>query len=95
MNRFVGVEIQSDDPEGMKNKWQSVLRMPPEKVSDNEINLDNTWIHFVKDEDGRGPGVSAFCLEANNNEALLKKASDLGLISEDNIMIGGVKFLLS
>jgi len=95
VNRFVGVEIQSDDPEGMKNKWQSVLRMPPEKVSDNEINLDNTWIHFVKDEDGRGPGVSAFCLEAHDNEALLKKASDLGLISDENIIIGGVKFLLS
>jgi hypothetical protein len=95
IKRFVGVEIQSDDPEEMKNTWQAVLRVPSEKVSDYQINLDNTWIRFVKDQDGRGPGVSAFCLEANNNEALLKKASDLGLISEENIMIGGVKFLLS
>ncbi len=53
-------------------------------------------MQFVSLENGiGGPGVSAFCLEANNNEALLKKASDLGLISEENIMIGGVKFLLS
>ena len=95
IKRFVGVEIQSDVPEEMKNTWQAVLKVPSEKVFDYQINLDNTWIRFVKDHDGRGPGVSAFCLEANNKEALLKKASDLGLISEENIMIGGVKFLLS
>ena len=90
-----GVEIQSDDPETMKNTWQSVLKVSSENVSDYQISLDNTWIRFVKDKDGRGPGVSAFCLEANDNKALLKKASDLNLIHEENIMIGGVKFLLS
>ena len=95
IKRFVGVEIQSDDPEAMKNKWQSVLRMPSESVSDRQINLDNTWIRFVEDEDGRGPGVSAFCLEANDNKSLMKKAADLGLMHQEDIFIGGVKFLLS
>ena len=95
IKRFVGVEIQSDDPEAMKNKWQSVLRMPSENVSDRQINLDNTWIRFVEDEDGRGPGVSAFCLEANDNKSLMKKAVDLGLMHQEDIFIGGVKFLLS
>ena len=95
IKRFVGVEIQSDDPEAMKNKWQSVLRMPSENVSDRQINLDNTWIRFVEDEDGRGPGVSAFCLEANDNKSLMKKAVDLGLMHHEDIFIGGVKFLLS
>ena len=69
--------------------------MPSERVSDNQIDLDNTWIRFIKDLDGRGPGVSSFCIEANDKEALLKKASDLGLAQEGNIFIGGVKFLLS
>ena len=95
INRFVGVEIQSDNPEAMKNKWQSVLRVPENKIRDNEINLDNTWIRFVKDEDGRGPGVSAFCIEANDNESLLKKADQIGLLHKEKIVIGGVKFLLS
>ena len=94
IKRFVGVEIQSDDPEGMKNKWQSVLRMPSENVSNRQIDLDNTWIRFVEDKDGRGPGVSAFCLEANDNESLMKKAADLGLMNQEDIFIGGVKFLL-
>ena len=57
--------------------------------------MDNTWIRFVKDEDGRGPGVSAFCLEASDKDALLKKASELGLMIKEDIVIGGVKFLLS
>ena len=94
IKRFVGVEIQSDDPEGMKNKWQSVLRMPSENISNRQIDLDNTWIRFVEDKDGRGPGVSAFCLEANDNESLMKKAADLGLMYQEDIFIGGVKFLL-
>ena len=95
INRFMGVEIQSDNPEAMKNKWQSVLRVTENKIRDNEINLDNTWIRFVKDEDGRGPGVSAFCIEANDNESLLKKADEIGLLHKEEIVIGGVKFLLS
>ena len=95
VNRFVGVEIQAENPEDMKNTWQSVLNLKNERVTGNQINLDNTWIRFLEDEDGRGSGVSAFCLEANDNDKLFEKASDLGLVYEDNIMIGGVKFLLS
>lgn len=95
IKRFVGVEIQSDDPEGMKSKWQSVLKISPEKVSDHQIDLDNTWIRFVEGKDRRGPGVSAFCLEANDNKSLMKKADDLGLVHQEDIFIGGVKFLLS
>ena len=95
VNRFVGVEIQAENPEDMKNTWQSVLNLKDERVTGNQINLDNTWIRFLEDEDGRGAGVSAFCLEANDNDKLFEKASDLGLVYEDNIMIGGVKFLLS
>ena len=95
INRFVGVEIQSDNPEAMKIKWQSVLRVPENKIRDNEIKLDNTWIRFVEDEDERGPGVSAFCIEANDNESLLKKADEIGLLHKEEIFIGGVKFLLS
>ena len=94
VNRFVGVEIQAENPEDMKNTWQSVLNLKSERVIGNQINLDNTWIRFVEDEDGRGAGVSAFCLEADDNNKLFEKASDLGLVYKDNIMIGGVKFLL-
>tara|TARA_B110000014_G_scaffold262110_1_gene255357 strand:+ start:952 stop:1689 length:738 start_codon:yes stop_codon:yes gene_type:complete len=95
IKRFVGVEIQSEDPENMMNKWQSVLKVPSQKISNHEITLDKTWIRFVEDQDGRGPGVSAFCIEAEDNKSLMQKASDLGLVHQENIFIGGVKFLLS
>ena len=94
IKRFVGVEIQSEDPENMMNKWQSVLKVPSQKISNHEITLDKTWIRFVEDQDGRGPGVSAFCIEAEDNKSLMQKASDLGLVHQENIFIGGVKFLL-
>ena len=92
VKRFLGVEIQSDDPQAMLNKWQSVLGVDSEKVSDCKIQLDSTWIRFVKDADGRGPGISAFCIEVSDNEALLEKAFSLGLIVKEKIMIGGVHF---
>ena len=95
ITRFKGVEIQSDDPEEMKNKWQSVLRVPEENISEYTIRLDNTWIRFVNDEDGRGPGVSTFCIEAKNSDSLIKKADDLGLLHNEDIIIGGVKFLFT
>ncbi len=95
VSRFVGVEIQAENPEDMKNTWQSVLNLKSERVTGNQLNLDNTWIRFLEDEDGRGAGVSAFCLKADDNDKLFEKASDLGLVYDDNIMIGGVKFLLS
>ena len=79
----------------MKNKWQSVLRVPDENISEYTISLENTWIRFVKDEDGRGPGVSAFCVEAKDNNSLLEKAKSLGLVHKQEIFIGGIKFLLS
>ena len=46
VNRFVGVEIQAENPEDMKNTWQSVLNLNSERVTGNQINLDNTWIGF-------------------------------------------------
>ena len=75
IKRFVGVEIQSEDPENMMNKWQSVLKVPSQKISNHEITLDKTWIRFVEDQDGRGPGVSAFCIEAEDNKSLMQKFS--------------------
>ena len=95
IKRFKGVEIQSDDPEGMKNKWQSVLRVPDENISEYTISFDNTWIRFVKDEDGRGPGVSAFCVDVHDSNSIFKKATGLGLVHKQDILIGGVKFLLA
>ena len=94
VERIVGVEIQSKDHQTIKNKWQSVLNIPEEKIGTNEIHLNNTWIRFVEDNDGRGPGISTFYIEVNDKYYLKEKAKEQNLLHEDDIFIGGVRFVL-
>lgn len=88
-----GVEIQSDDPELMLNTWLRVLG-DVERDHENKILLDNTWIKFSQATDGRGPGISAFSLKAENSNEIIERAQNLGFMVEDKITIGGVKFYL-
>ena len=88
-----GVEIQSDDPELMLNTWLRVLG-DVERDHENKILLDNTWIKFSQATDGRGPGISAFSLKAENNNEIIERAQNLGFMVDDKITIGGVKFYL-
>ena len=88
-----GVEIQSDDPELMLNIWLRVLG-DVERDHENKILLDNTWIKFSQATDGRGPGISAFSLKAENSNEIIERAQNLGFMVDDKITIGGVKFYL-
>ena len=90
-----GVEIQSDNPKGMFESWCKVLGDPKVDIEKNIIFLDNTWLKFVRDNDGRGPGVSTFSLKTDTPEAVMKRAENLGMISDGCIMLGGVKFHLT
>ena len=88
-----GVEIQSDDPELMLNTWLRVLG-DVERDHENKILLDNTWIKFSQATNGRGPGISAFSLKAENSNEIIERAQNLGFMVDDKITIGGVKFYL-
>lgn len=88
-----GVEIQSDDPELMLNTWLRVLG-DVERDHENRILLDSTWIKFSQATDGRGPGIAAFSLKADNSNEIIERAKNLGFMVEDKITIGGVKFYL-
>ena len=88
-----GVEIQSDDPELMLNTWLRVLG-DVERDHENKILLDNTWIKFSQATDGRGPGISAFSLKAENSNEIIERAQNLGFMVDGTITIGGVKFYL-
>ena len=93
---IIGVQIQSFDPVKMKERWQSVLTVnSPNDSGNNIINLDATDIEFVENEDSRGEGVTAFKIKVKDVEAVNQKASQLNLLHNGEIIIGGVKFLLS
>tara|TARA_Y100001935_G_scaffold121498_1_gene100522 strand:+ start:1122 stop:1856 length:735 start_codon:yes stop_codon:yes gene_type:complete len=89
-----GVEIQSNNPQEMFETWSQILGNPRMNKEDGEIYLNNTWIKFILDLDGRGPGVSSFILRCNEIERIQKKAEALQLLHDDAILLGGVKFYL-
>ena len=88
-----GVEIQSDNPELMQETWLRILGNV-KSDQDNRILLDNTWIKFTEATDGRGPGISAFSLKAENSDEIIERAESLGFLLNGTITIGGVKFYL-
>jgi len=89
-----GVQIQSDNPETMFQDWLEVLGNPKSSKEKLKIFLDDTWLEFILDSDGRGPGISAFSLKTKDHDIINKRALELGLISDGLICIGGITFYL-
>ena len=95
-NYLNGVHIQSKEPESMMRSWARALG--EEAVyEDNQfkILLEGSRVVFVEDTDGRGEGIEAFEINVNDKEKVLKSAKSKGLIRNDEVYIGGVKFLLN
>ena len=78
----------------MFETWSQILGNPRMNKEDWVIYLDNTWVKFIPDLDGRGPGVSSFILRSNEIERIQKKAEALELLHDDAILLGGMKFYL-
>ena len=77
----------------MQETWLRILGNV-KSDQDNRILLDNTWIKFTEATDGRGPGISAFSLKAENSDKIIERAESLGFLLNGIITIGGVKFYL-
>tara|TARA_B100000965_G_C19361956_1_gene656393 strand:+ start:74 stop:814 length:741 start_codon:yes stop_codon:yes gene_type:complete len=91
-----GVFIQSENPENMLQKWEAALGIKGTKeIEGHTINLGSSRVVFVKDEDGRGDGPSAFEIKVKNPQDVRDRAEHLGLIDNGEVSIGGVKFLLN
>ena len=69
-----GVQIQSDNPETMFQDWLDVLGNPKSSKEKLKIFLDDTWLEFILDSDGRGPGISAFSFEVKRSRYNLQKS---------------------
>jgi hypothetical protein len=78
----------------MFKSWYKVLGDVSTDSENRSILLDNTWLRFVEDLDGRGAGVSAFSVKVDEPKAIIDKARNLGFICDGEIIIGGVKFYL-
>ena len=50
---------------------------------------------YKRQSDGRGDGIEAFEISVKDKDSLLKTAEEKGLFKDEEIYIGGVKFLLN
>jgi hypothetical protein len=80
----------------MMRSWERALGKEA-VYEDNQfkIQLEGSRVVFVEDIDGRGEGIEAFEINVNDKEKVLKSAKSKGLIRNDEVYIGGVKFLLN
>ena len=56
VDAIVGIEIQSNDPEDVGQRWSALLDRP---VENGLLKLDDADLRFVKAGDGRGDGLRA------------------------------------
>ncbi len=74
-----GVEIQSADPVRLAKHWARIFDRP--LGTENVLEIDNAFVRFVPDQDGRGEGLSAIHLLMANG-------------ADDQIDLCGVRFHL-
>ena len=98
VSEITGVDIQSADPEGLARRWGEILgrECRAESADRFEVELDRGVIGFVPAQDGRGEGVCAFSVKAENRNALLAEARSRGKSGADgSVRICGTRVNLS
>jgi hypothetical protein len=97
VSEIVGVELQGPDPEALAAHWAAVAGSQVELENGNPtVALANARLRFVKDKDGRGPGLGGVEIAVRDRDSLLAQARSRGAyVSDTLVMIGGVRFRLA
>jgi hypothetical protein len=96
VREIVGAELQSGDPARLAARWAEVLDKSASPAGDEyAIRLEGGSVRFVREEDGRGEGVSGVDLRATDRERALAAARARGLLlSGDEVGICGTRVRL-
>ena len=97
VKKYQAVELQSDDPRGLAERWSSIAETPLRKDSRGrfEMPLENASVRFVEATDGRGEGLGGIDILINDRQRLLQAAERRGRrVSDDQVMICGTRFYL-
>lgn len=95
---ITGVEMQSDDPAELAERWGRILKRPISAGKDGErrIALDLGEIRFVKAEDGRGEGLGGIDIAASDASRIFANAKRRGCkVTGNTITICGTRFRVS
>ena len=69
-------------------KWETALGIKGSQEPEGlTINLGTTRVVFIKDQDGRGDGPSAFEVKVKDPASVIAKAEELGLLDQGEISI--------
>ena len=89
---ILGVEIQSEDPKMLAERWSRILDRKTCETEGGapEIALDRGFIRFVRAEDGRGEGLSGLTVKAADPGSVMEKGRLRGLPTRDSqVHVGG------
>jgi hypothetical protein len=92
---LIGVVLSSKNPNHLCSKWERALGIKRSVSSDMSIKLEKSKIQFVEDDNLDIERVSAFILSTNKSKEIREKAKTMGVLSKNNIELGGINFLLS
>jgi|APSaa5957512622_1039677.scaffolds.fasta_scaffold103723_1 hypothetical protein len=97
VSEMTGTELQSENPDELAALWSKALDLPLTESPSGQkaIALLNGTLKFVKDTDGRGPGVGAIDLKVVDTQRILDAAQECGCDFTDNqVTICGTRFNL-
>ena len=98
VSEITAVELQSDAPLALAQRWSQVLNRPVAQTGAGVIRivLDQGAIRFVPATDGRGEGVGGIDVAVADRERLLTAARERGVVVRDNVfVICGTRIRLS
>ena len=93
---YLGVELQSDDPAGIADRWSLVSGEPVQHV-DGELHIcfNNAVLRFVEATDGRGPGLGGLDISVADRDGILERAKERNCYENDShVNICGTRFYL-
>ena len=97
VNEITAVELQSDDPLALAQRWSQILNRPVAQTAAGVIRivLQQGAIRFVSASDGRGEGVGGIDVMVADRQRLLAAARDRGVaVRDDTLVICGTRIRL-
>ena len=93
VSHLSGVNISGPDPNNLLSNWEKALG-ERRSISGNSIDLEGSNINFVMNTQSQSEYVSAFQINTFKRSYLEKRAASKRFVTNNNIHLGGVNFLL-
>ena len=93
VSHICGVNISSANPDILLSNWEKALGKKRSNEC-NSIDLAGSNINFVMNTQSQSEHVSAFQIHTLKKSNIEKRALSKGFVTNNNIHLGGVDFLL-